>query len=35
MDDAAAGKAWRWFLPALLGSTALPKLFSRGGFRRS
>lgn len=27
MDDAAAGKAWRWFLPALLGSTALLKLF--------
>jgi hypothetical protein len=27
MDDAAAGKAWRWFLPALLCSTALLKLF--------
>jgi hypothetical protein len=27
MDAAAAGKAWRWFLPALLGSTALLKLF--------
>jgi hypothetical protein len=27
MDDAAAGKAWRWFLPALLGSTAALKLF--------
>jgi phosphatidylinositol glycan class B len=27
MDDVAAGKAWRWFLPALLGSTAALKLF--------